>query len=96
MNKLMQERGIKKEVNKKVLEEKLTSKPEIDMNNDFFRSLYENKIQDNNPFITKETQVKEIKPIENKPKQFTNQSEANKLPDYEMENLPQQQLEVII
>lgn len=91
MNKLMQERGIKKEV--KSIEEKLTSTPEIDMNNDFFRSLYENKIQDNNPFITKETQVKEIKPIENKPKQFTNQSEANKLPDYEMENLPQQQLE---
>lgn len=81
MNKLMKERGMVNEKSLNIAEKKLDNgKVPIENDNDFFRSLYENKIEENNPFQKKTTPVVPDKP--EKLKQFGDQSQANRLPDY--------------
>ena len=81
MNKLMEERGMVNEKSLQTAEKKLgNGKISIENDNDFFRNLYENKIEDCNPFDNKP--IKKVPDKENKPKQFENQSQANRLPDY--------------
>jgi len=81
MNKLMKERGMVDDKSLKIAEGKLDSgKVSIENDNEFFRSLYENKIEESNPFNKKPTPVVPDKP--DKLKQFGDQSQANRLPDY--------------
>ena len=80
MNKMMKERGLLNNI--ETAEKKLANenKVSISNDNDFFRSLYENKIEECNPF-DKESIIPN-KPEEQKLKQFQDQSQANRLPEY--------------
>lgn len=80
MNKMMKERGLLN--NLETAEKKLANENKVSIadDNDFFRSLYENKIEECNPF-DKESIIPN-KPEEQKLKQFQDQSQANRLPDY--------------
>ena len=80
MNKMMKERGLLNNI--ETAEKKLANenKVSISNDNDFFRSLYENKIEECNPF-DKES-IMPNKPEEQKLKQFQDQSQANRLPEY--------------
>ena len=93
MNKLMKERGMLNEnsnVNTESLEkaesklakESGTTKVSIANDNEFFRNLYENKIEDCNPFDTEAKKIQIIPDKPNKPDQFQDQSQANRLPEY--------------
>ena len=80
MNKMMKERGLLN--NLETAEKKLATENKVSIadDNDFFRSLYENKIEECNPF-DKESIIPN-KPEEQKLKQFQDQSQANRLPEY--------------
>ena len=80
MNKMMKERGLLN--NLETAEKKLANENKVSIadDNDFFRSLYENKIEECNPF-DKESIIPN-KPEEQKLKQFQDQSQANRLPEY--------------
>jgi len=83
MNKMMKERGLLNNTTSlETAEKKLANenKVSISNDNDFFRSLYENKIEECNPF-DKES-IMPNKPEEQKLKQFQDQSQANRLPEY--------------
>ena len=83
MNKMMKERGLLNNTTSlETAEKKLANenKVSISNDNDFFRSLYENKIEECNPF-DKESIIPN-KPEEQKLKQFQDQSQANRLPEY--------------
>lgn len=80
MNKMMKERGLLNNI--ETAEKKLANENKVSIadDNDFFRSLYENKIEECNPF-DKESIIPN-KPEEQKLKQFQDQSQANRLPEY--------------
>lgn len=80
MNKMMKERGLLNNI--ETAEKKLATENKVSIadDNDFFRSLYENKIEECNPF-NKESTIPN-KPEEQKLKQFQDQSQANRLPEY--------------
>lgn len=80
MNKMMKERGLLNNI--ETAEKKLANENKVSIadDNDFFRSLYENKIEECNPF-NKESTIPN-KPEEQKLKQFQDQSQANRLPEY--------------
>lgn len=96
MNKLMKERGMLNEntnvnANAESLkraetnlekEKGASSKVSIANDNEFFRNLYENKIEDCNPFDTEAKKIQTIPDKPNKPDQFQDQSQANRLPEY--------------
>ena len=83
MNKMMKERGLLNNTTSlETAEKKLATENKVSIadDNDFFRSLYENKIEECNPF-DKES-IMPNKPEEQKLKQFQDQSQANRLPEY--------------
>jgi len=83
MNKMMKERGLLNNTTSlETAEKKLATENKVSIadDNDFFRSLYENKIEECNPF-DKESIIPN-KPEEQKLKQFQDQSQANRLPEY--------------
>ena len=90
MNKLMKERGMLNdtpnqkslESAEKRLETEGSGKVSIANDNEFFRNLYENKIEDCNPFDKDAQKIKQVPDKPNKPTQFQDQSQANRLPEY--------------